>query len=559
MNIIPKNSAPSSLGELRNLSCTPLFSKVLETFVLNRLKSEIKLDNKQYGGVKGSSTDHFLLDTWDAILRALETPGAAVNLVSIDFEKAFNRMDHVKCLEAITDLGATELTVDWIAAFLFGRTMSVKVHGTLSEPRPVNGGSPQGSILGNILFCATTNRFANIAPPTAPVTSSLRTETSESSASSHEPSNQSAASTVLAPVPGVAQSTPSARGQFARFAPPRCLGTLDGSYISDQDESFDFFRIRRRNFLDSSTEEDEPRNNSSIQRIAGVDSWNNKFITSCVYIDDYNAIEKINTRNAVSHISTSRRKLQVHAAKSEYVYKEAAELATEIKMRVNQKKTQMLCMHPFTSEDITSFISTIEGKIVSTDSLKILGFYFNKDPNANFHVTKLVDSFYAKLWSLRFLKRSGMGISDLIKVFDTVIRPSVEYSSVIYNPMISKKLADKLELVQKQAIRIIYGYHCDYDRMVGDGRIETLKKRRDDKTLIFAKRALANNKFGPKWFKPNLANRENRSTTHRPYLTTFTRNERMCNNPLALRTHDTSTKCTPDTRHIDKMTQLPYL
>ena len=68
-----------------------------------------------------------------------------------------------------------------------------------------------------------------------------------------------------------------------------------------------------------------------------------------------------------------------------------------------------------------------------------------------------------------------MGISDLIKVFDTVIRPSVEYSSVIYNPMISKKLADKLELVQKQAIRIIYGYHCDYDRMVGDGRIETAR------------------------------------------------------------------------------------
>ena len=46
--VIPKKSNPSDPGECRNLSCTNLFSKVLETFVLQSLHSEIDLSDLQY-------------------------------------------------------------------------------------------------------------------------------------------------------------------------------------------------------------------------------------------------------------------------------------------------------------------------------------------------------------------------------------------------------------------------------------------------------------------------------------------------------------------------------
>ena len=39
---IPKNNSPEDLSELRNISCTPLFSKLLESFVLDRLRKETK-------------------------------------------------------------------------------------------------------------------------------------------------------------------------------------------------------------------------------------------------------------------------------------------------------------------------------------------------------------------------------------------------------------------------------------------------------------------------------------------------------------------------------------
>ena len=58
---------------------------------------------------------------------ALEDGKSAANLVSIDFANAFNRMDHEQCLIALAELGATEQSTDWTAAFLFNRTMSVKI------------------------------------------------------------------------------------------------------------------------------------------------------------------------------------------------------------------------------------------------------------------------------------------------------------------------------------------------------------------------------------------------------------------------------------------------
>ena len=131
------------------------------------MKNETALSSKQYGGVKDCSTEHFLLATWDKIMSCLEGSSNAANLVSIDFEKAFNRMDHWKCLDALSNMGASTEAVKWTASFLYNRHMSVKIRQARSTPRSVPGGSPQGSILGNFLFCATTNALQIYLAPTS--------------------------------------------------------------------------------------------------------------------------------------------------------------------------------------------------------------------------------------------------------------------------------------------------------------------------------------------------------------------------------------------------------
>ena len=64
VTVIPKNSSPQSLSDLRNISCTLLASKMYESYVLDWLKQEVHLRSNQYGGVKGLSTDHLLVGLW---------------------------------------------------------------------------------------------------------------------------------------------------------------------------------------------------------------------------------------------------------------------------------------------------------------------------------------------------------------------------------------------------------------------------------------------------------------------------------------------------------------
>lgn len=115
----------------------------------------------QFGGLAGNSTNHYLIEAWNEILESLDQEGSAVNLVSIDFEKAFNSMRHSSCVQAFTKKGYCPHLVRMIAVFLSGRSTRYKIREQLSSERPVNGGSPQGTLLGNYLFIVTTDELEN--------------------------------------------------------------------------------------------------------------------------------------------------------------------------------------------------------------------------------------------------------------------------------------------------------------------------------------------------------------------------------------------------------------
>ena len=252
-----------------------------------------------------------------------------------------------------------------------------------------------------------------------------------------------------------------------------------------------------------------------------------------VYIDDFNSVEKIRISEAQSHITVHKRKLNVLAQQSEVVFGKVKTLASEINMRVNAGKTQLLCVHASKNNDVKSYIRNENEDILSGEKLKILGFNFNSEPNANFHVNNAIDKFYGKLWTLRFLKRSGMGTADLLKVYQTVILPSVEYSSVVYGSMIPEYVSNKLESVQKQAIKIIYGWTSDYDELIENGEIKTLKDRRVEATLKFALKAASSSRFGNVWFTRTPDTQiEVRPTTRKHYVERFSRTERGRNSPV---------------------------
>ena len=102
----------------------------------------------QMGGMKGAGAEHYLVHMWQLVLECLEDPRATSILTSIDYAKAFNRLDFGCCLRTLANKGASSEILSLVASFLTSRTMSVKVGQAFSAPRIVLGGVPQGSILG---------------------------------------------------------------------------------------------------------------------------------------------------------------------------------------------------------------------------------------------------------------------------------------------------------------------------------------------------------------------------------------------------------------------------
>ena len=161
LTIIPKTPRPGSLAECRNISCTSFLSKVLEGVLLEKLRQELVLDPDQFGGAKGCGAEHMMVELWDRVLRVLDGGDQAACLLGIDFEKAFNRMDHGHCLRQLKRLGASESSLALVASFLSGRSMTIDINGVSCGERKILRGSPQGSVLGCLLYCVTTQTLTD--------------------------------------------------------------------------------------------------------------------------------------------------------------------------------------------------------------------------------------------------------------------------------------------------------------------------------------------------------------------------------------------------------------
>lgn len=120
--------------------------------------SDQKLSTQQHGFLKNRSCLLQLLLSFNFIYDHLDK-SIPVDVIYLDFRKAFDSVPHNELLVKLWKLGITGQLWSWFQAYLNGRYHYVTIDGVSSELLPVISGISQGSILGPLLFLIYINEL----------------------------------------------------------------------------------------------------------------------------------------------------------------------------------------------------------------------------------------------------------------------------------------------------------------------------------------------------------------------------------------------------------------
>ena len=86
-----------------------------------------------------------------------DSGNCSARILFTDFTKGFDLIDHNILVLQLTNIGIHPVLINWIKSFLYNRRQAVRIGNSLSQWRSPNGGIPQGTKLGVILFNIMTN------------------------------------------------------------------------------------------------------------------------------------------------------------------------------------------------------------------------------------------------------------------------------------------------------------------------------------------------------------------------------------------------------------------
>ena len=154
------NYRPVSLTSL----CCKIQEHIITSNILRHLDDNSILIDCQHGFRARRSCETQLLTLAHKLAEPIDKR-RQMDLIILDFSKAFDSVPNQRLLAKIDHIGIRGQTYRWIQSFLSERSQQVIVGGSVSDKAPAVSGVPRGTVLGPLLSCYSLMTYRIVSKP----------------------------------------------------------------------------------------------------------------------------------------------------------------------------------------------------------------------------------------------------------------------------------------------------------------------------------------------------------------------------------------------------------